>query len=214
MPGIGARGSVGDVEFVRRLRRLRQRHSLTGIIGGLWLSRYVRFRAFIACDGALPLASLKNRGGAFSTPGCTLFNHVRMEVGPGARLHIGKGTFLNRNVYIVCHDEVTIGDDCLVSWDVVIMDTSQHERPGLRRTVAPVRIGAGAWIGCRAIILPGVQIGEGAVVAAGSVVAKDVAPYTLVGGQPARLIRTLPRPGAVAESPPLAEPAEAIVSSG
>jgi maltose O-acetyltransferase len=57
----------------------------------------------------------------------------------------------------------------------------------------PVTIADRVWIGGGAIILPGVNIGEGAVVAAGAVVNRDVAPYTLVAGQPARLIKALPR---------------------
>ena len=57
----------------------------------------------------------------------------------------------------------------------------------------PVTIADRVWIGGGAIILPGVNIGEGAVIAAGAVVNRDVAPYTLVAGQPARLIKALPR---------------------
>jgi maltose O-acetyltransferase len=57
---------------------------------------------------------------------------------------------------------------------------------------APVRICNGAWLGARATILPGVTVGEGAIVAAGAVVTKDVAPHTVVGGVPAKLIRQLP----------------------
>ncbi len=53
----------------------------------------------------------------------------------------------------------------------------------------PIRIGNGAWIGAKAIILKGVTIGEGAIVGAGSVVTRDVAPYTIVAGNPARFIR-------------------------
>jgi maltose O-acetyltransferase len=57
----------------------------------------------------------------------------------------------------------------------------------------PVTIADRVWIGGGALILPGVTIGEGAVIAAGAVVNRDVAPYTLVAGQPAKLIKTLPR---------------------
>jgi acetyltransferase-like isoleucine patch superfamily enzyme len=56
----------------------------------------------------------------------------------------------------------------------------------------PIRIGRGAWLGARVIILKGVTVGEGAVVGAGSVVTRDVAPYTLVAGNPARFIREIP----------------------
>ena len=55
----------------------------------------------------------------------------------------------------------------------------------------PVRIGDGAWLASRAVVLPGVTVGEGAIVAAGAVVTRSVEPHTLVGGVPARLIRHL-----------------------
>jgi acetyltransferase-like isoleucine patch superfamily enzyme len=61
------------------------------------------------------------------------------------------------------------------------------------RKVASVVVGAGAWIGASSVILAGVRVGECAVVAAGAVVTKDVAPYTLVGGVPARVIRSIER---------------------
>ena len=59
-------------------------------------------------------------------------------------------------------------------------------------TLAPVTIKAGAWLGPRSIVLPGVTVGEGAIVMPGSLVNKDVAPNTRVAGTPARLIETLP----------------------
>jgi acetyltransferase-like isoleucine patch superfamily enzyme len=72
--------------------------------------------------------------------------------------------------------------------------TAQHDwqSADFAYVSAPVRIGDRAWICSRSIILPGVTIGEGAVVAAGSVVSKDVAPWTLVGGNPARKLRDRP----------------------
>ena len=69
------------------------------------------------------------------------------------------------------------------------MDRDYHSTGQGTEILKPVAIGNNVWIGCKAIILKGVTIGEGAVVAAGSVVTKDVAPFTLVAGNPARVIR-------------------------
>jgi acetyltransferase-like isoleucine patch superfamily enzyme len=111
-----------------------------------------------------------------------------LEVGPGARLSIGDGTFLNRNVEIVAWKEVSIGRFCQVGWDTVILDTDQHPMPGRVRHDRPVRIGDHVWIGARAVILKGVSIGDGAVVGAGSIVTHDVPPGATVVGPSARVI--------------------------
>lgn len=69
------------------------------------------------------------------------------------------------------------------------MDRDYHKLDSDEETFRPVKIGDRCWIGCNSIILKGVTLGEGAVVAAGSVVTKDVPPRTLVGGNPARVLR-------------------------
>jgi acetyltransferase-like isoleucine patch superfamily enzyme len=104
---------------------------------------------------------------------------------------IGNGTYLNRNTEIVAARSVTIGRDCKIARDVIIMDTDQHELPDSGMIAKPVRIGDQVWIGSRAIVLKGVTIGPGAVVAAGSVVTKDVPARAVVAGVPARIVRTM-----------------------
>lgn len=69
------------------------------------------------------------------------------------------------------------------------MDRDYHKMNSRTEKIQPVKIENNVWIGCNCIILKGVVIGEGAVVAAGSVVTRDVAPKTLVGGNPARLLK-------------------------
>jgi len=108
---------------------------------------------------------------------------------PGAEISIGDGTYVNRRTEIMAKQSVTIGRGCAISWDVVITDTDYHEIPGTAST-KPVSIGDGVWIGCRATVLKGVTIGEGAIVAAGAVVTKDVAPRTLVAGVPAQPVKS------------------------
>jgi acetyltransferase-like isoleucine patch superfamily enzyme len=116
---------------------------------------------------------------------------VRLEVGKGAIIRIGNGTYLNRNTTIVAHDRVEIGKNCKIAWDVVIMDTDQHAIPQMMNTNRPVVIGDDVWIGCRAIILKGVTIGARSVIAAGSVVTRSIPAETLAGGVPARTLASL-----------------------
>ena len=110
------------------------------------------------------------------------FPGVRLEVGKGGRLSIGTGTYLNRDTEVVAWKEVAIGRDCMIGWDVLIMDTDQHPLPGRGLDNRPVRIGDGVWIGARATILKGVTIGDGAIVGACAVVTRDVPAGAVVTG--------------------------------
>ncbi len=105
----------------------------------------------------------------------------------GSTLKIGN-SFLNSNCKIRCHKSITIGDDCAISHDLTIMDSNAHSLNGDKKTL-PVVIKNHVWIGTRVTILSGVTVGEGAVIAAGSVVTKDVPPNTVVGGNPAKVIK-------------------------
>jgi acetyltransferase-like isoleucine patch superfamily enzyme len=117
-----------------------------------------------------------------------------MELGPEAVIRIGNGTYLNRNSLIVANSLVDIGENCKISWDVIIMDSDQHEIPGKETGDQPVIIEPDAWIGCRSIILKGVHVGRGAIIAAGSVVTKNVSAFTVVGGVPAKILHEFRRP--------------------
>ncbi|HET6389427.1 MAG TPA: acyltransferase [Hyphomicrobium sp.] len=122
---------------------------------------------------------------------------VPIEIGAGENgsLVIGERVFINTGATIVATHSIVIGDDCLIGDFVAIFDTDHHQlEPSQPTRVAPVRLGNNVWIGRSATILPGVTIGDHAVVAAGSVVTADVPPRTVVGGVPARPIRTLDIP--------------------
>lgn len=128
----------------------------------------------------------------------------------GDRVHIGNSTFISMN-QILIDDDVTIAWDCLIydhnshstKWEERCKDTEKEYMDVIagRNPIAsknwnvvrsgPIHICSKAWIGAKAIILKGVTIGEGAVVAAGSVVTKDVEPWTMVGGNPARVIKRI-----------------------
>jgi acetyltransferase-like isoleucine patch superfamily enzyme len=90
---------------------------------------------------------------------------------------------------IHCGRNVKIGNHVAISWDCVIMESDYHAAGGSEVVPRPIVIEDEAWIGCRVIILKGVTVGRGAIVGAGSVVTKDVPPYTLAAGNPARVIK-------------------------
>ena len=118
---------------------------------------------------------------------------VELAALPGGSLKIGDRTFINSGVSICAQTSVEIGADCAIGNHTLIMDTDFHVIGDINRCPAavPVLIEDEVWLGARVTVLKGVRIGRGAVVAAGAVVTRDVAPYTLVGGVPARPIRTL-----------------------
>ncbi len=115
---------------------------------------------------------------------------VRVVIDSGT-LTIGHATNVNGLTKILVATEVSIGAECTLSWDVQILDNDFHSLTvggETRPMSAPVRIGDRVWIGTRALVLKGVTIGDGAVVAAGAVVTEDVPANAIVGGIPARQI--------------------------
>lgn len=119
-------------------------------------------------------------------------------------LRIGCHTRINRRCLLDARGPLRIGDNVSVSAEVAIL-TTQHrpEDPDFAVESRPVVIEDHVWIGLRAMIMPGVTVGRGAVVAAGAVVTRDVAPLTVVGGVPARQIgdRGLENPSYVLSDP-------------
>ncbi len=111
----------------------------------------------------------------------------------GKNIRIGKGVFINAGCQFQDQGGITIGDYALIGPKTVIATLNHDMQPEKRANLhpAPVRIGSRVWIGANCTVLPGVTIGDGAVVAAGAVVTKDVAPNTVVGGVPARTIKTI-----------------------
>nr|WP_284507171.1 acyltransferase [Caballeronia sp. ATUFL_M2_KS44] len=108
----------------------------------------------------------------------------------GYHISIGDNTVINRYTYLDGRVPLTIGNNVNVSHYTLIQTlTHDPQNPDFVCLCKPVVIEDHAWIGARAIICPGVRIGEGAVVGAGAVVTRDVEPYTIVGGNPARFIK-------------------------
>ena len=141
------------------------------------------------------------------------YAHVRGDVWvlkPDARITIGDYCHVGAQTRIWAASSITIGRYVLIAHAVDIIDNNSHSLSASERraenmtfqessrldfstiAVAPIVIEDDVWIGAKSIVLKGVRIGRGAVVAAGSVVTKDVEPFTLVAGNPARLLRRLP----------------------
>jgi acetyltransferase-like isoleucine patch superfamily enzyme len=125
-----------------------------------------------------------------------------------SRIVIGNNVYVGGSTVIDCAGAISIEDDVLISYHVVISDTDGHSKRLSRRRhdlkafrngkidwnqipIENVAIRQGVWVGTRSIVLKGVDIGEGAIVAAGSVVTQDVPPWHMVAGNPARIVRKL-----------------------
>lgn len=116
-------------------------------------------------------------------------------IAPGRNLIVGDDVDFALDVLVTTSGGVEIGDRTLIGYRAQII-SANHKIPDNRAQIfgsghekAKVTIGKDVWIGGNSMILPGVTIGDGAVVAGGSVVNKDVAPFTIVGGIPARVIK-------------------------
>jgi maltose O-acetyltransferase len=112
-----------------------------------------------------------------------------------AEISFGQGSFVNDYCYFENAARITVGREVAFGPRVAVITSSHSLGAGHRRcgrwTPLPVEIGDGCWIGAQALILPGVRIGHGAVIAAGAVVNDDCEPDGLYGGTPARLLRRL-----------------------
>ena len=108
----------------------------------------------------------------------------------GSNIEIGNNTVINRDIYLDGRAGIRIGNKVNVSHKVIIQSLTHNPQcPNFLCEVKPVVIEDYAWIGTLALILPGVTVGEGAVIGAGAVVAKDIPPYTIAVGNPAKVVK-------------------------
>lgn len=128
------------------------------------------------------------KGGFLDVGNFTFFTSFFVSVNENAKLTIGSG-YANYNVKIDCFEEIQIGHEVAIAHNVIIRDSDSHQLSGQKNKSLPIKIGNHVWIGMNAIVLKGVTIGDGAVIAAGSVVTHDVPPRTLAAGVPAKVIR-------------------------
>lgn len=173
------------------VKHYRNRHSLASKVGRviwsvIWLllfrptprgNLFRPWRIFL-----LKLFGAKVRWSSNVLPSCRIWQPWKLTMGAYA--------CLSADVDCYTVDAITIGENATVSQGVKLC-TASHDITSktMELTTAPITVGANAWVAGWAIILPGVTIGEGAVIAAGSVVTKDVESWTVVGGNPAKEIK-------------------------
>jgi len=121
----------------------------------------------------------------------TIFTPLYINYGKHTR--IGKNVFINFDCVFLDLGGITIEDNVLIAPKVSLLSEAHSISPQSRQSLVPgsIHIKKNAWIGAGATILPGVTIGENAIVAAGAVVSKDVAANTIVGGIPAKIIKAI-----------------------
>ena len=175
------------------------------------LGLYVRMSGCVRAGGGTRIRwryLLKVRRGNKLVIGDQVIFNARVTFDSNAgTIVVGNRTYIGRS-HLVCHSNINIGSDVIISWGVTIVDHNSHAIDWTCRAVdvsdwakgtkswehvkrGPVVIQDKVWIGFNAIILKGITLGEGAVIGAGSVVTKDVPAYTVVVGNPARVIRKL-----------------------
>jgi acetyltransferase-like isoleucine patch superfamily enzyme len=171
----------------RRLHRLRHQELEWGL-ELLWMLLVAK----------VPSATLRHvayrRMGLGLDPRAHISKGLELRGAPGAT--IGQGTIVGFDCILDGRGGLTIGEHVNLSSEAAIW-TYQHDlrAPDFSVIGRPVAIGDRAWLSFRCTVLPGVTIGEGAVVAAGAVVTEDVAPWTVVAGIPARKVADRPRAG-------------------
>lgn len=136
------------------------------------------------------------KGATLEAEAFDVYAGSRINVNAGAKLSLGSG-YMNHDCVIDCFDSISIGHHVVISERVVLRDSDNHTIKDMEAipsdesaVTAPIIIGDHVWVGMNTIVLKGVTIGEGAVVAAGSVVNKDVPPHCLVAGVPAKVVKT------------------------
>jgi acetyltransferase-like isoleucine patch superfamily enzyme len=168
-------------------------------------------RALDACGEGTRVTGHVEKRGADSRievgKGCLISGHLVTETS-GSKIQIADNVLVGSESLLAAAQSIVVEQDVLISYRCIITDADNHSLRYSERKddlqawihnrhdwtkvkIEPVRICRGAWIGAATIIMKGVTIGEGAVCGMGSVVTKDVAPYTVVAGNPARVVREL-----------------------
>ncbi|GAA1838323.1 acyltransferase [Agromyces salentinus] len=156
--------------------------------------------AFASLVGGSPIWSDAVRRRILRFSGVRLAGNARIQpyvrfVGSPSRLNVKSGAFINVGLLVGGNADVVVEERASIGPNVQLIPTThevgKHEQRAGATTSAPIRIGRGSWVGAGVIVLGGVDIGDGCVIAAGSVVTRDCEPDGLYGGTPAKLLRTL-----------------------
>lgn len=118
-----------------------------------------------------------------------IYSGTKISINENAVINIGQA-FINNGANLCCDKEISIGNDVVISENVLIRDNDGHKIVGKESGKEHIKIGNNVWIGVNVTILKGVTIGDGAIIAAGSVVTKDIPERCLAAGVPAKVIKT------------------------
>lgn len=175
----GASYSVTDPDYQREAAgEMRRSHHINFLINQTDPDDRARI---VELEKELMTAGVPN--GTYITP--------PFQIDCGSEVHLGRNVFVNHGLTVMSLGSVTIEDGAMLGPEVALL-TVNHEPKNIRVVKAkPIHIKKNAWIGARAIILPGVTVGENAIVGSGAVVTKDVPDNTVVVGSPARVIKNL-----------------------
>jgi len=159
---------------------------------GALLMEYVTHpgSSLIAWWRALRMRRLCGRFGGFAGNNVRYANGVRIV--NHRNVFIGQRVSFGGSVQLMAYDRIEIGDDCMFAYGTVVNTASHDYHADVMNTTylaKPVKIGNNVWFGINSVVLPGVTIGDGAVIAAGAVVTKDVPENAIVGGVPAKVIK-------------------------
>lgn len=177
---------------------LLQFSSLLTRIRYLWAYSYCRFHlpgGFDVSNVILGTPELHGTRRVYFGKNAYLYPQLYLETRQSAEIHIGDDVVISRGVHLVAYTSVQIGSGSMIGEYTSIRDANHQFGPGVAPRGSgvrsqPVRIGKCVWIGRGAVILPGVEIGDFAVIGANSVVTGNVLPGTVVAGAPARSLTT------------------------
>ncbi len=161
-------------------------------------ARFMRSEAFVRWPVHGNVLEALREGRLQVGAGTLLEPNVWITAPGDARVRIGEGTFLNMGVMIAAERLVEIGDHCMLANGCFVSDSShRYDDPGRPvpwqgfATKGPTRIGDNCWLGANVVVTSGVQIGERCVIGANSVVTRDVEPFSVAAGAPARALRRI-----------------------
>jgi acetyltransferase-like isoleucine patch superfamily enzyme len=125
---------------------------------------------------------------------CNIGHGSKISVSKGSILQLGRNLTITAETSIVCQKEITIGDNCLISWDTLLMDSDFHKIKNLKGNIInenlPIIIGDNVWIGCRNLILKGSKIPNNTIIASNSTITKSFSEEnSIIGGNPCKVIK-------------------------
>ena len=143
-------------------------------------------RILLKGGGTVELGDYVSIRGDFGSP-------VGFNVATDATLSIGANSFVNKSAYFAVAHNVTVGENCFIGPGLHVYDRNGHYR-SIVGTQEGVNIGDNVWLGARTTLLPGADVGDGAIVGAGSLVKGEIPENTLAVGSPAKPIKEIPMP--------------------